>query len=62
MTLARHQNYEVTRILLASPSDVAEERNCASEVIDSVNKHFAMPLGIIIELRRWEDVSHPCMS
>jgi hypothetical protein len=42
--------------MLASPSDVVDERNCACEVIESVNKHFAMPLGIIFELRRWEDV------
>jgi hypothetical protein len=42
--------------MLASPSDVVDERNCACEAIESVNKHFAMPLGIMFELRRWEDV------
>jgi len=43
--------------MVASPGDVADERNCVSNVVASVNKHFAMPLGIIIELRRWEDVA-----
>jgi hypothetical protein len=57
MTPVRHQDYEVIRIMVASPSDVVDERNCASDVIESVNKHFAMPLGIMIQLRRWEDVS-----
>jgi hypothetical protein len=57
MTPVRHQDYEVIRIMVASPSDVINERNCTQEVIENVNKNLAMRLGIIFEIRRWEDVS-----
>ena len=40
---------------LVSPGDVGQERELANEVVDGINRHLAIPLGIFIELRQWED-------
>ena len=55
MSSADKKTYESIQIALVSPSDVGEERKLAKEVIDDINTHFAMPLGMFIELRQWED-------
>ena len=51
-----HQEYEVIRFALVSPSDVPGERRLAKEVIADLNTNLAMPFGFVLELRQWEDV------
>jgi hypothetical protein len=53
---ANHEQYQVIRIALVSPSDVREERGLANEVVKDINTHLAMPFGFVLELRQWEDV------
>jgi hypothetical protein len=55
MALVDQKNYEIIVIALVSPGDVAEERKLANEVADNLNKYLAKALGILIELRQWED-------
>ncbi|MEW5923392.1 MAG: SUMF1/EgtB/PvdO family nonheme iron enzyme [Candidatus Zixiibacteriota bacterium] len=49
---------QITEIqaFLASPSDVAEERKVASNVIAELNRTTAPDLGYFIRLIRWEDM------
>jgi len=56
MSSTDYQNLEVIRIALVSPGDVAEERKLANEVVENINKHLAIPLGIFIDVKQWEDV------
>ena len=46
----------VIRLVLASASDVADERLIAEKIIQEMNQSTAMRLGFVIELVRWEDV------
>jgi hypothetical protein len=44
------------RLVLASASDVADERRIAEKIIQELNQSTAMRLGFMIDLVRWEDV------
>ena len=44
------------RIVLASPSDVAEERQLITNIINITDKRFKRQ-GITLDLRRWEDTA-----
>lgn len=46
----------IIRIFLASPSDVAKEREITNTVIAELNRSIAPKLGHLIELIRWEDM------
>lgn len=45
----------IIRVFLASPGDLAEERQVAKEAVDEVNATVATPQGYQIELYGWED-------
>ncbi|HET9285878.1 MAG TPA: hypothetical protein VFR24_28325 [Candidatus Angelobacter sp.] len=47
------------RILIASPADVASEREIVSEVIERWNAVHSRSIGIIFEAIRWETHSYP---
>lgn len=49
--------YTIYRAFIASPGDVAIERQLAEETIDKVNKTIRDTLAIAIEPRKWEHVS-----
>lgn len=51
-----HKSRRVLAVFLASPTDVAEEREIAAGVVDAFNKQLGPYLGWNIELRRWEDL------
>jgi hypothetical protein len=46
----------VIRLFLASPSDVAAERQAVVSVVNELNTTVARHLGVILELVRWEDM------
>ena len=48
-----HQQTELT-IFLSSPSDVKEERNSVSKVVEEVNDTLPQNLGIRLRVERWE--------
>ncbi|NLF63428.1 MAG: hypothetical protein GX579_02385 [Chloroflexi bacterium] len=50
---------EEVQIFLASPSDVAEEREVARQVIDELNKRLARERGLTLRLIRFEDDAVP---
>jgi diguanylate cyclase (GGDEF)-like protein len=43
-------------VFLASPSDLLEERAAVAGVVTRLNHQIAAPLGLTIELVRWEDI------
>jgi hypothetical protein len=47
----------VLNVFLASPDDLAPEREAAEEVIRNINKHLVDSLGWQIVLFRWEDAA-----
>ena len=47
------------RIVIASPSDVKEEREALDKVIERVNRNTAENLGLILKAVRWETESYP---
>jgi hypothetical protein len=47
------------RVVIASPSDVKEEREALDKVIDKVNDITAESLGLILKAVRWETDSYP---
>lgn len=50
------------RIFLASPSDLAEEREAIDAVISELNENYGNQNNIIIELLKWETNSAPAIS
>lgn len=50
---------EVISIFLASPGDVADERERLAEVIVRWNRAWSRHFGIRLELLRWEDDAYP---
>ncbi len=46
-------------IFLASPSDVANERNIVKRVIDELNNTSLKPFNIQLELLNWENSTFP---
>lgn len=51
------QTYQTLRIFISSPYDVETERKLAEEVIFSINQKCKEPLGISLEVDRWENLS-----
>jgi hypothetical protein len=49
----------VLRTFLASPADVAAERELASEIIQELNLIWSRFLGLMLELVRWETHTYP---
>lgn len=49
----------VLSIFLASPSDVADERNRLADAIFEWNKTWARNLGVRLEVIRWEEDAYP---
>lgn len=47
---------EVYRILLASPSDLADERSAAADAVDEINKTRS---NFLLELLTWETHAPP---
>ena len=47
------------RVFIASPGDVAEERDIASHVVGELNRVFAGSLGVELEAVRWETHASP---
>ena len=47
---------DVLSVFLASPSDLASEREIVKEVVSSFNTKFAKHTGYTIELLAWEDI------
>jgi hypothetical protein len=47
----------VLKVFLASPSDVAQERSSAQEVVNDLNKLLGRQFGLYIELYVWEDIA-----
>lgn len=50
---------EVLTIFLASPGDVAEERDAAARCVAELNSGVAKARGVRLELVRWETSVHP---
>lgn len=48
-------NLQLVRVFLASPSDLAEERRCARDAVEEINKTVARPNGFHVDLIGWED-------
>lgn len=51
-----------TQVFLASPSDVAAERDALVQVVDEINRTLAVPSGIYLDLVRWETHVRPGMA
>lgn len=49
----------VLRVVVASPSDVQQERDCLPRVIDELNHGLAGQLALRLELWRWETDTSP---
>jgi len=49
----------VLRVVVASPGDVKPERDTVSKVVEEVNRTIARPLGLHLDVYRWETDSHP---
>lgn len=54
--------YRKVRVFVASPGDVAEERDCLAQVIQELNKNIADDKGMVLELIRWETDALPSMG
>jgi hypothetical protein len=50
------------RCLLISPSDVSEERDALTELVNNWNAQIGQGLGVRVELVRWESHATPDMS
>jgi mRNA-degrading endonuclease RelE of RelBE toxin-antitoxin system len=50
------------RIFLASPSDLLEERESITDVINELNLTYGNPNNIVLELIKWETNSAPAIS
>ncbi len=53
------QQRKVLRVFLASPSDVADERDVIEAVISELNYSIARSQGVLLELVRWETHAIP---
>ncbi len=50
---------KVLRVFVASPSDVAAERDIVASAVEEVNRGTGQGLGVRLELVRWETHTHP---
>jgi hypothetical protein len=53
------RSVQLLRVFLASPSDVAEERDAAADVVSELNRTVASVRGLHLELVRWETHAAP---
>jgi hypothetical protein len=53
------QQVRLLRVVVASPSDVMEERNLLEKVITDLNRSVAADRGVRLELLRWETQAYP---
>lgn len=49
----------IYRIVLASPSDVSEERRIVRDLVDEINELHLRERGVLLELYRWETDAYP---
>jgi len=47
------------RVVIASPSDVKEEREALNEVVNRINRNTAERQGLVLKAVRWETDSYP---
>ena len=50
---------KILRVVVASPSDVQEERDVLDKVVTEVNRGVAADRGIRLEVARWETDAYP---
>lgn len=50
---------EVINVLIASPSDVADEREILTDVVQEWNVMHSVAEGIVLQPIRWETHAHP---
>jgi hypothetical protein len=55
-------NLTRVRLFLASPSDLGEERDRVSRVVEEINRGIAETLGFTVEVVRWETHVSPAMG
>src|SRR5688500_12688313 len=55
--MARHA--KMLTVFVASPGDVAQEREAVAEVISEFNSTWGRRLGVFLEVVRWETHSFP---
>jgi hypothetical protein len=48
------ERIEILRVIVASPSDVAAERDIVSGVLEDLNRSVAVDRGVRFERIRWE--------
>jgi hypothetical protein len=49
----------VLRLVVASPSDVKDERDALAEILEEVNRDTVGPARLHLELSRWETDAYP---
>jgi tetratricopeptide (TPR) repeat protein len=59
---ARPALLERVRVFVASPGDVAAERDHVKAVADELNRGMAAQAGFVLEVVRWETHAHPDMG
>jgi tetratricopeptide (TPR) repeat protein len=57
--VAFNEQVSVYRVIVVSPSDVSEERDCIQRIADDLNRTTARASGVRLEVWRWETDSHP---
>ena len=58
----RASSVRLIRVFVASPSDVADERNALQPIIASINQSTGRRLGGVFELVKWETDTYPGVS
>jgi Stage II sporulation protein E (SpoIIE)/NACHT domain len=53
------ERIEILRVIVASPSDVAAERDIVSRVLEDLNRSVAADRGVRLEPIRWETDAYP---
>jgi hypothetical protein len=51
---------EIYRVLIASPSDLAEERQAATDAINEWNSQHAVAESVVLLPVTWENPFQPC--
>jgi len=52
----------IFQVMVASPSDVSEERALLEDIVDEVNRTWAMQAGVRLDLLMWETATYPGMG
>ena len=60
-TSASANSYRKIRVFVASPGDVAKEKDALGKVITSLNRTLGDRFGIVLELKEWRQVA-PAMG